>query len=118
MHDVWAVDAEIQTALTEKEAEEAAEETSQHLEQDVSNAEGSRELACVAAEHESNGHSWVVVRAGDLGPENYQDEYAEQEATQILSLKCLIKSYLGGEIAGEWSGWESEWGTYSWIAGE
>ena len=85
MHDVWAVDTEIQTALTEKEAEEAAEETSQHLKQYVSNAEGSRELACVAAEHESNGHSWVVVRAGDFRSEDYQDEYAEQEATQILS---------------------------------
>ena len=85
MHDVWAVDTEIQTALTEKEAEEAAEEPSQHLKQYVSDAEGSRELACVTAEHESNGHSWVVVRAGDLRSEDYQDEYAEQEATQILS---------------------------------
>ena len=84
MHDVWTVDAEIQTILTEKEAEEATKETSQHLEQDVGNAEGSREFACVAAEHESKGYSWIVVRAWDLGSEDYQDEYAEQETTQIL----------------------------------
>lgn len=71
--------------MREDICDQAPQETAHYLEHNICEAQGSRKLSCVSSEHKCCGDRRVVVGPAHLGPEDQEDEDAQEEATEILN---------------------------------